>query len=504
MVIPVSPHLHRNDESREMTINKSSLLPKGGTPTGSFLLQYCGMSSLSESDATSPAAEKVKAFPHSPGVYLMKDAAERVIYVGKAKDLRHRASSYFHKAALEDARIAPLIPEIDDIDFIATENEVDALLLEARLIKDIQPKYNRDLKDSKTFPYLQIRMREPFPRVEITRIPKDHGVKLFGPFTNSSGLRGAILTLQKIFKFRTCTLDIHLNDERWRWFRPCILHSIHQCSAPCHYRITAEEYRKNVHRLIRVLEGKRKPLLAELQRDMKLAAEEKRYEAAAELRDQIHNLSTLDQRGNVETHLQPELFAVDPRRGVLGLKKVFKLEKIPRIIEGIDIAHLGGSDMVASLVRFIDGLPFKPGYRRYKIKSVAGIDDFACIAEVVARRFSHSAESYTAKSHSTASHSTEFYSEIEQSVPDILLIDGGKGQLNSALSALQHTSQQPGLMISLAKQEEEIFVPHQEESIKLDRRSFALRLLQYVRDEAHRFAQHYHHLLRQKRFTPKE
>ena len=433
---------------------------------------------------SSAPEEKVKTFPHTPGVYLMKDTAERVIYIGKAKDLKNRASSYFHKAALEDARTAPLIPEIHDIDFIKTESEVDALLLEARLIKDIQPKYNRDLKDSKTFPYLQIRMREPFPRVEMTRTPKDHGVKLFGPFTNSSDLRGAILSLQKIFKFRTCTLDIHLNDERWRWFRPCILHSIHQCSAPCHYRITAEEYRKNVHRLIRVLEGRKKQLLADLQREMKCAADEKRYEVAAELRDQIHYLSTLDRRGNVDTHLQPELFAVDPRRGVLGLKKVFKLEKIPRIIEGIDIAHLGGSDMVASLVRFIDGLPFKPGYRRYKIKTVSGIDDYACMAEVVTRRFSHS--------------------EMDQPVPDIILIDGGKGQLNSALAALERTPQQPGLMISLAKQEEEIYVPNQEEPVKLSRHSFALRLLQYVRDESHRFAQHYHHLLRQKRFTPKE
>ena len=432
------------------------------------------MSSLS-------ASEKVKTFPHAPGVYLMKDSAECVIYIGEAKDLRNRAGSYFHKAAQEDARTAPLIPEIEDIDYIETESEVEALLLEARLIKDIQPKFNRDLKDSKTYPYLQIRTREPFPRVEITRMPKDRGVKLFGPFTNSSGLRGAILALRKVFKFRTCTLNIRLNDERWRWHRPCILHSIQQCSAPCHFRITAEEYRKNIRRLVRVLNGKRKPLLAELQRDMKLAAEERRYETAAELRDQIQNLQTLDQRGNAETHLQPELFAIDPWRGIVSLKKVFKLETVPRIIEGIDIAHLGGDDMVASLVRFIDGLPSKPGYRRYKIKSVSGIDDYACIAEVVTRRFSHS--------------------ETEQPVPDILLIDGGKGQLNSALSALEHCPQRPGLIISLAKHEEEIFVPGREESMKLDRRSFALRLLQYVRDESHRFAQHYHHILRRKRFT---
>ncbi|MDR2438827.1 MAG: excinuclease ABC subunit UvrC [Planctomycetaceae bacterium] len=425
--------------------------------------------------------EKVRMFPHHAGVYLMKDNAGRVIYIGKAKDLRNRAGSYFHKAALEDSRTAPLIPEIRDIDFIETESEVDALLLEARLIKDIQPKYNRDLKDSKTFPYLQIRTREPFPRVEITRTPKEHGVRLFGPFTNSTGLRGAVLVLQKIFRFRACTLDLRTDDERWRWFRPCLLYSIHQCSAPCNFRITAEEYRKSINRLIRFLEGNKKSLLTDLQHEMREAAQERHYELAAELRDQIHHLETLDQRGKIDTDIQPELFMIDPRRGVLGLKKIFKLDKIPRTIEGIDIAHLSGTDMVASLVRFIDGLPFKPGYRRYKIKTVRGIDDFASMSEVVMRRFS--------------------CEETDYPFPDILLIDGGKGQLHSVLTALSRTRFQPGLVISLAKREEEIFVQHQENPLRLSRHSFALRLLQYVRDEAHRFAQHYHHILRKNRFA---
>jgi excinuclease ABC subunit C len=430
-----------------------------------------------------PAAEKVRTFPHRPGVYLMKDAAERVIYIGKAKDLRNRAGSYFHKAALEDTRTAPLVPEIRDVSFIETESEVDALLLEARLIKDIRPKYNRDLKDSKTFPYLQIRTREPFPRVEMTRTPKEHGVKLFGPFTNSSGLRGAILVLQKIFKFRTCTLDLRTDDERWRWFRPCILHSIHQCSAPCNYRITAEGYRKNIYRLIRFLDGKRKSLLSDLRKEMREAATNRQYELAAELRDQIHDLETLDQRGEIKTDIQPEVFMIDPRRGVLGLQKVFKLEKIPRTIEGIDIAHLSGTDMVASLVHFIDGLPFKPDYRRYKIRNVKGVDDFACMAEVVTRRFSHEG--------------------TDRPPPEILLIDGGKGQLNAALSALSRTPQQPGLVIALAKREEEIYIPNHEVPLRLNRHSSALRLLQYVRDEAHRFAQYYHHILRKNRFAKK-
>ncbi len=430
-------------------------------------------------------AEKVKTFPHVPGVYLMKDAVERVIYIGKAKDLRNRAGSYFQKTAAEDPRTGPLVKEIRDLDYIETDSEVDALLLESRLIKDIQPKFNRDLKDDKTFPYLQITTGEEYPRIEMTRTPREKGVKLFGPFAHSAGLRGAIQVLQKIFRFRTCTLDIHEGDKRWDWFRPCILHSIHQCSAPCNHRIAKIEYRKNVRRLIRFLEGHKKRLLQELKREMILAAEERRYEIAAELRDQIHDLETLDQRGEIDTHVQPEVFQIDPRKGVLGLQKLFKLPEPPRIIEGVDIAHLAGTDMVASLVHFIDGLPFKPGYRHYKIRGVEGIDDFASIAEVVSRRFSH-------------------VEEGANPPPDILLIDGGKGQLHAALSVLEHTPTRPKFVLSLAKREEEIFSQESDEPIKIGRHSFALRLLQYVRDEAHRFAQHYHHLLRKKSTFGKE
>jgi hypothetical protein len=178
------------------------------------------------------AAEKVRSFPQTPGVYLMKDAAGRVIYVGKAKNLRARAGSYFLKAAAEDRRTADLVREIRDIDYLEAESEVDALLLESRLVKDVQPRFNSDLKDDKTFPYLQITTHEDYPRVEFTRTPKRKGVKLYGPFTSAGSLRGAIVVLQRIFKFRTCTLDIDADDEQWRWFRPCLLASIDQCTAP--------------------------------------------------------------------------------------------------------------------------------------------------------------------------------------------------------------------------------------------------------------------------------
>jgi excinuclease ABC subunit C len=425
------------------------------------------------------AATKVRSFPQTPGVYLMKDAAGRVIYVGKAKNLRSRAGSYFLKGAAEERRTADLVREIHDIDFLDAESEVDALLIESRLVKDIQPKFNQDLKDDKTFPYLEIYTREDFPRVEFTRTPQDRGTKLYGPFASAGGLRGAIQVLQKIFKFRTCSLDIQDGDEKWRWFRPCLLASIQQCTAPCNLRISKEEYQRDIHRLRMFLEGKKQQLLGEMKGEMEQASKELRFEKAARLRDEIHLLETLDKRGELDEHVQPEVFFVDPKKGLTGLKKVLKLAKTPRTIEGVDIAHLGGGETVASLVQFIDGLPFKPGYKRFKIRGVQGVDDFRSIHEVVARRF--------ARLH-----------DENEIFPDLLLIDGGKGQLSAAMAAFTELGITPPAVISIAKREEELFVPRQEDPLKLSRHSYALRLLQYVRDEAHRFAQHYHHLLRRK------
>ena len=201
------------------------------------------------------AARKVKSFPQQPGVYLMKDAAGVVIYVGKAKNLRSRAGSYFLKAATQDQRTATWIGEIADIDCVECESEVDALLMESRLIKDVQPKHNKELKDDKTFPYLMIMTREDFPRVEITREPKAKGVKLYGPFASAGALRGAISVLQRIFKFRTCSLDIVETEQQWQWFRPCLLASINQCTAPCNLRISKEDYRRDIRRLQTFLEG---------------------------------------------------------------------------------------------------------------------------------------------------------------------------------------------------------------------------------------------------------
>ncbi len=426
------------------------------------------------------AAEKVRDFPTTPGVYLMKDAAGRVIYVGKAKSLRSRAGSYFLKQAFAERRTADWVHEIADIDYVECESEVDALLMEARLVKDTQPKHNVNLKDDKSFPYLMITTGEDFPRVEMTRTPQQKGVKLYGPFANAGALRGAIAVLQRVFKFRTCSLDIDEHDERWRWFRPCLLASIEQCTAPCNMRISKEEYRADIERLKKFLEGKRKPLLKEMQAEMETAAKELKFEQAARLRDEIRMLERLSERGELETHAQPEVFFVDPKKGLEGLRRKLKLSATPRTIEGVDIAHLGGGETVASLVQFIDGLPFKPGYRRFKIRGVEGVDDFRSIHEVVARRYTRLAD--------------------DQDVfPDILLIDGGKGQLSAALAAFRDIDVTPPTVISLAKREEEIYIPGQAEPLRLSKHAYALRLLQYVRDESHRFAQHYHHILRSKR-----
>src|SRR5579871_2489121 len=369
------------------------------------------------STTTPPPGEKVKQFPTTPGVYLMKDAQGIVLYVGKAKNLRNRAGHYFTKAAAEDARTADLVPLIADIDFLSADSEVDALLMEARLVKDIQPRFNVELKDDKSFPYLQIRVREDFPRVEFTRQPRRRGVRLYGPFTSARTLRQAIRVLQRIFQFRTCSLDIKADDSRWRWFRPCLLHSIRQCTAPCNFRVTKEDYRKQIRALRMVMEGKKDRLLREMEQEMEEASKALLFEKAARLRDDIAALQALGQRGDVQRDVQPEVFPIDPKKGLVGLRKVLGLPQTPRTIEGVDIAHLGGSDTVASLVNFIDGLPFKPGYRRYRIKSVQGIDDFASIREVVTRRFRNAGRA--------GGGTPPVNSDEERVFPDILLIDGG-------------------------------------------------------------------------------
>lgn len=427
--------------------------------------------------------ELISRFPKSPGVYLMKDAKSRVLYVGKAKDLRSRVASYFQDSAdllvTRSPEIARMAAKVVDIDFLECDTEVDALLQENRLIKDIQPPHNERLKDGKTFPYIEITTRDEYPGIYITRSPNPRS-KIYGPFTSVNDLRDAVNALQKVFKFRTCELDIREADDKKRFFRPCLLYNIKQCTAPCADRISREDYRKDIDRFKRFMASKQSVVLREMEADMQALAAELKFEDAARIRDRINAIKKLRLGSDAPAEWQPESFYVDPAVGLERLAKLLEMETAPRIIEGIDIANLQGEETVGSLVCFIDGKPFKNSYRRFRIKSVEGIDDYASIREVVRRRYRRAAEG-------------------EELYPDIILIDGGLGQLHAAMEAVSENFVKPPMIISLAKREEEIYSQAKQRPIRLQRNDAGLRLLQQVRDEAHRFAQHYHHILRSKR-----
>ena len=429
--------------------------------------------------------EKVAELPATPGVYLFKDSAGRVLYVGKAKSLRPRVASYFQPAAKLAASRGPEIQRmidklVVDLEVLLCDSEVDALLHESRLIKDIHPRFNKDLKDDKSFPYLQVRTREHFPRVAITRQPMAKGVKLYGPFINPTDLRAAIPLLQRVFRFRTCKLDLVEGDPGMRTFRPCILHAIKQCSAPCAGRISREDYRGDIRNLQRFLESKGQSVARELTARMAEAAKQRDYEQAAKVRDQLRALEGLQKRGLVHEHIQPEVFYVDPAEALPRLGRLLETQTPPRNIEGIDIAHLAGGETAGAVVSFIDARMFKHSYRRYKIRSADASDDYAAIAEVVSRRY-------------------RLAGMAEALFPDVILIDGGKGQLAAAYGAFDDLLVTPPVLISLAKKEELVYVHGRDKPLRLKRNDAALRLLQSVRDEAHRFAQSYHHILRRKK-----
>ena len=435
-------------------------------------------------------AERARALPASPGVYLLKDAADTVIYVGKASSLRNRVASYFVPSVDLGPRKQPMLDLVVDVEVIECEGEWEALLMESRLIKDIRPRFNDLLTDDKTFPYLVITTRDEFPGVFVTRTPSDpayRGAKIYGPFTSVYALRDAAQLLQRVFKYRTCTLDIRADDPRNASFRPCLLHAIGQCTAPCANRISKEAYRGDVNRFIRFLASKRSVMIRELRKEMEEASAKLDFERAASLRDQVRAIEKLDEREKrnlgAATDWQPEVtsFAVDPSAGLRSLQKTLGLDTGIRCMEAIDIAHLGGGETVGSKVCFIDGRPFKNSYRRYRIRNV-GNDDYMAIREVVSRRYRDAGDG-------------------QELFPDVILIDGGLGQLHAALEAFEQLAVLPPMVISLAKKQELIYVQQRHEPVRLGRENAGLRLAQAMRDEAHRFAQHYHHILRRKKLT---
>jgi excinuclease ABC subunit C len=410
--------------------------------------------------------EKIRTFPQTPGLYLMKGQGDTVLYIGKAKNLRNRAASYFQPAsdlmASRGPKILEMVSKVEDIEYIEAQSEVDAILKEARLIKDIHPPYNTDLIDDKTFPYLEIKIRDDFPGVYITREPSPHGTKLYGPFAGGAkDLQGTLILLQKIFKFRTCTLDIREDDAKRKFFRPCILYSINQCTAPCGAKIENPEYKNIIKDLIKFLQSKRSTILRQLRKQMEEAAAAFEYEKAAMYRDRVRLIERLDDRGTLEENVQPEAFAADPTEALTQLREILKYDQPVRIIEGIDIANISGAEAVGSLVKFIDGRPFKSGYRRFRIKTVTGIDDYAMIREVVTRRYKYAKEG-------------------EELWPDLVLIDGGLGHLHAAQEAFAAMEAAPPRLAAIAKKHEEIYLPESSSPLRLAPRAPARKLLQYV------------------------
>lgn len=536
---------------------------------------------------------KVKTVPAEPGVYLFKNAAGEILYVGKAASLRDRLRSYFQPT--ENPKTQRLMREVSDFEYIVTRTEREALLLEATLIKKHQPRYNIRLKDDKRYPYIKL-TDEPFPRIEIARRAAQDG-RYFGPYTNSDAVRETVKILQKIFRLRTCALSLERIPAR---ARPCLDHSIGLCDAPCVGAISQQDYEKLVEGATLFLRGRGEALIEELRARMEEAAARLEFERAARLRDQIRALEKLfsgqaelvsrpverdligcavgdgtacvqvffvrggklvgresffveapphtssselltafvkqyygkseqipkeilvpcvideadaiarwlaERRGgpvslrtisrgpirklldlvahNAELGLRARTDALPTHDDALAeLQRVLGLARPPRRIEAYDISNLHGSHAVGSMVVFWDGSPKKSEYRRFRVQTVSGIDDFAMIAEVVKRRIGRA----------------QLGDENFLPLPDLILIDGGKGQLSAARAILRALGCEQIPTIALAKEHEHIFVEHRREPLVLPRGSPALQLLQRVRDEAHRFALTYHRAVRRRRF----
>ena len=557
--------------------------------------------------------EKLNAIPTKPGVYLYKNQTQKVIYVGKAINLRNRVRSYFHKSSSSNLRLHNLVRDIRDIEFIITGSELEALLLENTLIKKYQPKYNVLLKDDKRYPYIKVHYQEPFPRVTTTRQILNDGARYFGPYTAAWAAYQTLDLIRKIYPYLTCTRNITGQDKR-----ACLYYHIGRCAAPCIGAVTQDEYRAVIDDLCDFLAGNTKEMTQKLTREMQQAAETLDFERAAALRDQLKAIDQIVQkqkvispdmidedviafaRANNDTCVQVffirggklmgrEYFLLDgvdnaddkeimasflkqfynqvndippqillpqevdelmiirdwlknkrgakvtlkvPRRGkkralvamaaenaaetlahlkaqwdldqgkqtqaLSELREKLHLPEDPLRIECYDISTLQGTHTVASMVVFAKGVARKSDYRRFKMKTAVGKpDDFAAMEETLRRRFKRMQDAQQTAKIAAPGKANEV--NPWTLLPNLIIIDGGKGQLNAALKVLDEFDLRDVIpIVSLAKKEEEVFLPGQSESILLPRHSQALYMIQRIRDEAHRFAITYNRALRRK------
>jgi excinuclease ABC subunit C len=470
--------------------------------------------------------KKVHEVPHKPGVYLMRDRFNRVIYVGKARDLRKRVGSYFlpSKLAQADLKTRAMLEATWDFETHVVRSEAESVLLEGRLIKEYRPRYNISFRDDKRFLLVRVDMSEEWPRFRLARFKKDDGSRYFGPYAHAGALRQTLNFMRK--KFGVLTFGRGSPTERE------LKSSTYQLPVRLS-EISAEQYRDRVVQACEFLEGKSREMIAALEDEMHKAAKKMDFEKAAELRNMIDDLRSTTRpmrrftRGGLPS-------AIEPTADVRALADALQLPSVPRVMECFDISNISATHVVASMVCFRDGMPDKDNYRRYRVRTVDGQDDFASMAEVVRRRYSRvllearSANSDAAEfsqedpvsalariaGHPDHRGSTErqqwdaneLYNSARNDtsfvavrLPDLIIVDGGKGQLSAACRELQRLGLHDLPIIGLAKEREEIYRPGRALPLQLPMDSGALRLLQRIRDEAHRFANAYHQLLMKKR-----
>ena len=413
--------------------------------------------------------KKLKAIPDCPGVYLMKDEKGDVIYVGKAISLSRRIRSYFYPSG-NDTKILVLSEQINDFEVIPVASEAEALILENKLIKEYQPKYNTNLKDGKSYPYLKI-TSEKFPSVQIVREKKDNKSIYFGPFTNVKLLKETVRFLRKFYPVRNCKKNIYNGKTKL-----CTQFYIGMCSGPCENKISEEEYRKYIEGIVAFFKGSYREFEKKLRVWMYEAIRKLDFEKAEKLKQRLFLLEKMKEKFPFRD--EETLFSYGEENVLFSLSRILNLKKIPYHIEGYDISNISGDLAVGSKVSFKGGIPDKKEYRRFKIKSVEGIDDYKMLQEVIGRRFDSPEE--------------------RKNLPDLILIDGGKGQLNSVIEKLKEMEINVPV-ISIAKKFEEIYLPYKNLPLKLPDDSPVLNLIKNIRNEAHRFAISYHRRLRRKK-----
>lgn len=425
--------------------------------------------------------KQLRDLPHRPGVYLFRDRFHRVIYVGKAKDLHRRVSQYFHPSRKmgADLKTRALLQSIAELETHGVKSEPEAILLEGRLIKEYRPRYNVSFRDDKRFLMVRVDLDEPFPKFQTTRMKREDKARYFGPFAHSGALRQTLSLMRRKFGLRSCRPEVPGERD----YRHCLDHVIKNCSAPCVGRISREEYGGRVKQACEFLEGKTQEMREDLKAAMKKAAERRDFEKAASLRNLVEDLKKTTRPAKRFFRDLPT--TVVPERDLEILRDVLGLGAVPARIECFDISNISDTHSVASMVMFRDGRPSRPAYRRYRIQGVAGQDDVGCMAEVIRRRCAR-------------------WKSEGGMPPDLIVVDGGKGQLGAAVRELREGGWADVPAIGLAKQNEEIFRPGRPDPIILPKESGAIRLLQRIRDEAHRVANGYHQLLMKKRMEMSE